>query len=599
MTELRRGPRSTTLVWIICILGGIAIGVSGFSTESNHPTYLPPGLHLADPTYLARDWWLRSVRHYHYAFFALTVILAKLRILETGLAVLNILTAAMAIHACFRIIRLLRAPHALAVLIVFISVLLTTVTFYGIGNSYLFSPSLQPSSIAAAATIAALADLLERKLTRCGFWLGLAGAFHVNFLVLNMAFFGLAHVLTAAQERPLRNLASKDLAADLLKVLWPSLVLAMLLLPLILSVESEADSPSLAAKADWIFFRFAVPFHYYPRAYLRQLPIFFIWELLGLIWTRRAVPDAAARRVIWAIQIAAGLLIWSATALTTLVFIPTIARLFIWRLAPFAMLIAALVTIIGAIRMIEGEEPIPLTQRDSSLLRLSFVALPAIALPNIPLREQILPTAGLEPAAAVLGGLFVLAFMRHAFGYRFSGYRSVVGLLLAAFAFAVLTQPSAGEESRYSLLITSPPARQEDDVFAFVKRSTPPDALFLIPPDLDYFRLKAARAIIADYKALPINRAGLLEWYVRLEAISGINNPQNIYQVKSGFEDIDAERLSRLRCQFHITHAILRSPQPLRGAPGWAEIFKNRDFRVLASTGRNACPSPASSRFRS
>ena len=59
----------------MCLFGGLAVGVSGFSSDSNHPTYLPPMLHYLDAGYLAKDWWLASARHYHFAFFAIAAVL--------------------------------------------------------------------------------------------------------------------------------------------------------------------------------------------------------------------------------------------------------------------------------------------------------------------------------------------------------------------------------------------------------------------------------------------------------------------------------------------------------------------------------------------
>jgi hypothetical protein len=54
--------------------------------------------------------------------------------------------------------------------------------------------------------------------------------------------------------------------------------------------------------------------------------------------------------VIWALQLALFVLLWGATALTTVVFIEPVSRLFFWRLAPFAELLAALLIIAGTLR---------------------------------------------------------------------------------------------------------------------------------------------------------------------------------------------------------------------------------------------------------
>ena len=53
MADPIRARSLRTVAWALCLLGGVAVGVSGFSSESNHPTYLPPGLQYIDPSFLA------------------------------------------------------------------------------------------------------------------------------------------------------------------------------------------------------------------------------------------------------------------------------------------------------------------------------------------------------------------------------------------------------------------------------------------------------------------------------------------------------------------------------------------------------------------
>src|SRR5690606_14472932 len=135
------------------------------------PTYLPPALRYIDPAFLAHDWWLNSAHHYHFAFFALIAGLAKLGILEAGLALLNIAAVTLAMRGCFRIIQRMRAEYPIVALSLVIALLLTSYGFCTVGAAFLFSSSLQPSSIATSATILAIAAFLDGRERRCGLWL--------------------------------------------------------------------------------------------------------------------------------------------------------------------------------------------------------------------------------------------------------------------------------------------------------------------------------------------------------------------------------------------------------------------------------------------
>lgn len=575
--------KSRWIITSLCLLGGIAVGVSGFSSDSNHPTYVPPALHYLDSRYFTGDWWVGSARHYHFAFFAVAAALAKLGVLEIGLAVLNILAVASALYACFLIIEEITRRSRITIFVIFIAAFLMTRTFHSLGASYLFTPSLQPSSLAATATLLAIVGMLRRRLMSCGMWLGMAGLFHVNFLVVNIPFFATAYFLTIVQE-PRPRATSRDFAIGLLALVGPSLLLLALFAPLVLNVGAETLSPAQSAAADWIFFGFAVPFHYFPLTYLDQLYPFFCWEAVGLLWTSYAVSDPAQRRVAWAIQIAFALVIWSATALTTIVFVPVVARLFLWRLAPFAVLFSALMTIVGTVLATDLDKG-DVSRKDRIVLAISFVLLPTLFVPATPLAGQIVSTHGLWLAAAVLGILLLRVGLQWEFGLSLRSHHGLTGgALVALLLVAVVTQPSDGKQSRYSLIVQSPELADERDLFAFVRRSTPRDAQFLTPPDLDYFRLEGERATIVDLKAMPINKSGLIEWYRRLADVSGVNHPANTGDVITGFGTLDNARINRLRKEYGITYIVTRAGGMVR-ADGWNEVFRNRTYRVTAYRG--------------
>ena len=131
--------------------------------------------------------------------------------------------------------------------------------------------------------------------------------------------------------------------------------------------------------------------------------------------------------------------------------------------------------------------------------------------------------------------------------------------------------------------------RDDAGLFNFVRLSTPKNAQFLVPPDLEHFRLEGERAIVVDFKGLPMNKAGQIEWYQRLEHISGTIHPKNMDVVRHGYLTLDARRLEKVRCEYGVTYVVLRAGQPL-SAPGWNDVFRNNSFRVMSYREHYTCP---------
>ncbi len=59
------------------------------------------------------------------------------------------------------------------------------------------------------------------------------------------------------------------------------------------------------------------------------------------------------------------------------------------------------------------------------------------------------------------------------------------------------------------------------EVARAARTSSPPDAIWLVPPDLESFRLYAARSVVADYTSVPFSDAAMREWRARLLGIFG------------------------------------------------------------------------------
>jgi hypothetical protein len=122
------------------------------------------------------------------------------------------------------------------------------------------------------------------------------------------------------------------------------------------------------------------------------------------------------------------------------------------------------------------------------------------------------------------------------------------------------------------------------DAGAFARRATPKDALFLTPPVGSLFRITALRSLVVDFKGMPANAAGMLEWLRRLEYCYGSSS-------KSGFDavnDMDQRyhaitplSLASIRSQYGADYALLYADTP---DTGLCVLYANAYYKLVDMT---------------
>jgi hypothetical protein len=134
--------------------------------------------------------------------------------------------------------------------------------------------------------------------------------------------------------------------------------------------------------------------------------------------------------------------------------------------------------------------------------------------------------------------------------------------------------------SRHSTLLNGHPGKSESELYQWVK-TTEESAVFLIPPDLENFRLHGERAIIADWKSTPVDPDGLLEWYKRIQDITGLIDIKSDKHVNEAYRHANIERVLFLREKYGTHYAVLyRDKHEL--SHNFPEVFKNEKFVVLS-----------------
>ncbi len=570
------------LVITLCFIAGIALGIAQLGIHSNQQTYLPPGLQIADPSFLSHDWWLNNTRHYHALFFNLVAVLEKLAILQSGLILLNILCVALSLFCFYLVLKKFSDENGLLVFALFTSVFLGTNTFHSVGVSYLFSQSLQSSSIATLFTLAAMYYFLTERLTVAGVLLGVAGIFHTNYLLVNFVAFGFALLLLRFASVGDNRMDFRELVFGGFRLLGFSALVILLTLPLILEITTEQVDADTVEIARYAFFDFAVPHHYLPNTFIMEF-----WEmagvsLLGFIWLKLAIPDSRLCIRVGVLLVSFAFIILVATLLTTVVFVEPVSRLFFWRLGPFLAALSMAVFITGAVNSIRHPDQLGFSRK-------ILVAISSFLCVLMIVRYHQYQTGVFEFGAAIkiFSQTAILVFVfwswllvRKHRDNSATGARILIAAtlvyLVVGFGFMLSTY-----DKRYTLFFRSPELVSKLELFEFVRDNTPVDSQFLIPPNLIAFRVLAARAVVVDNKALPFEKSTLAEWFKRLETVSGISRPTTFEQVNRGYLEMNSERLDTIMENYRITHVVM----PVDGdvsSSRLSKLYQNHHFYLYA-----------------
>lgn len=101
----------------------------------------------------------------------------------------------------------------------------------------------------------------------------------------------------------------------------------------------------------------------------------------------------------------------------------------------------------------------------------------------------------------------------------------------------------------------------------WARANTARDALFIVPPDSVTFRLKAERAIVINFFAMPFKDASILEWRERLYNFAGGRRLPLGYtataQLADAYRQLNREQLVRLAGQYQADYLVVEAGQRL------------------------------------
>jgi len=587
MTTKRRTTLLLELVAVVVATWAAYWFAVGFGYNyglDNQTTYLIGALKLYDPTLLTEDWVASQCTPYHPVFSYVGYLLMKLDPTGWSFGYANVAILTLAGVTIYSLCRLIAGRNlGLAVFFVVLAINAHTRT-HSVGVSYILDFILQPSTLGGLGWLLALAFFLRGRWFASGLALAIGGLFHANYLVLGFPVFGFA-LLLVEDRRDLRALGVR-----LLKLLGPSLVIFLLMAPLILA--AAADHPQ-ADKARELFFHFRSPHHYVPLGYKGRFMRFAAWQALGLgagLPLLRGKSGIGPR--LGALLAGLTTLVWVGTFLTTWTFVPSVAQLFVWRVAPYIDLLCQAAAATAAARIIVRPDRVNEYPRVAIPLVLGGLVVLCMSLGKsdhgwIP--RVLLAMLGAVGVAVPLGLGFGTLMKRTApaemaLPLRFNPFSHIaLACLIPAAGYlwfeATASQRTASYIKSHSTLIEGFD-RHEEALYAWIREHTPKTARFLQPPFMERFRFAAERAIVVDWKSPPLLPGEFLEWYDRLGKVAGVNEPKSAGTIGSGYARLDRSRLERLKSEYGIDFVVVDAGRE-RSLRDYPVVYRNPRYVVL------------------
>jgi len=145
----------------------------------------------------------------------------------------------------------------------------------------------------------------------------------------------------------------------------------------------------------------------------------------------------------------------------------------------------------------------------------------------------------------------------------------VFSLLISLLLFVLFNQ---------SLLVYQNESNLQE-MYNFIKVSTPNNAIFLTPINIPTFRLSAERAIVVDIKAFPLNERAMFEWVERISDVLRYK-----FEGKQGLTDSVVERYKTLseeeilvlQEKYNFSYAVFEKPKDL----DFEIIYENERYVV-------------------
>jgi hypothetical protein len=479
---MENSSRKINLYYIIliCILFASSVIPSYSFYISNHNEQIPIILRTIDKEYLKNDWFVNQNDGFSPRFYY-SLLMAELSEL-LGLSMAFFLVYVVSLISLLIIISLISFE-------LFNSYLAPIATLYLIiygpininnvlGGDWLIYDILIPASIALPLTTLSIFLFLKKRHYLAFSTLGIATFVQpLEGLLITGILFLYLFIMD-------KSINSRKKLFSLISYAIPGFIA---LLPVI-TLSSDIQSQQIFEIITFI----RHPHHYCPFSfptenYIRFLGLFIIFLAL-MLWKLKADWSKKDKFFYSFFSLGVGLL-FIGTIFVEIVPIPLIGKLQLFRLAPYLVLVMYL-----------------------------YIGYGVSQIFNI-----------FTENATIFNGYKLHNYITHKFTHKYNNKILFIGLIFVTLIFV------------NTVIHTSyiPKDGPRDIMYVWIKENTPKDAIFLIDPKIEDFRLRADRAIVVDWKAFPFRDVAVMGWWERIQDIANRN------QVHGTPDELDSINLSR------------------------------------------------------
>lgn len=236
-------------------------------------------------------------------------------------------------------------------------------------------------------------------------------------------------------------------------------------------------------------------------------------------------------------------------------------------LAP-AEALGAIVLLAAGLALWPGDRP----KRAGILLPIGCIALVLVAIPGLgAVNEAIRPVVALF----ALGMMFVA---------RVRWAPIVATAAVAVLLLVVVANRSSGVRQLKAFRPTfswSDVVTPAAEAARWARANTAEGSVWIIPPDVELFRLVAHRPVVVDFTSIPLSNRGMIEWRERMTAVYGEVQDggfAGLRDMLQHYQAGDRDRLAQAARRYGATHAMLLAATPWPGKV----LFQNASYKIVA-----------------
>lgn len=510
--------RSITIwhtVFAIILGSALTLGLRGYQFgQSNHTLYLLDAMRKTWPGLLNHDWYVTRTLQYHIIFTEITHWLMKLGWTQVAFLIFYLLTVALFHLAWLTIVRRLGGTIR--------TYLLSAVFFYfsaggtGLGSfQFIQDGAFLPSNVANVAMLWAIAFWMAGRIGLAAVALALAAIWHINHAVMALGLWAWLFLIPL-----IRRHSPDEPPISRRMILGGVLILVCALVNLIpaFSAKLHAGAPVPLEQFVQLYVKLRHPHHYAPLTWPAALWVSFLWPILPAAWIARRQIHNGRRPWAEASKIAAFFLLLLPVGLIGAgiwFFSETLVQIVVWRFGIYIQLLACSAT---AYLLCDAGV---ISKSSARAAAIGLIVLAAGLLTALSVLDSNHPGQLARAAAFVQDNLaplsLFIAFCALAVIYEIHWRWNTPAHLVASALIVLSIYLAWGRILGPQLL-----PKDDTDYIAlchWARDHTPIDAVFLVPPSEQAFRLEARRAIVINFKGIPQMSAEMATWRDRLRDV--------------------------------------------------------------------------------